>query len=621
MSQKESIDNLLGLSRYDLYYDNTDILNNKIDEIKEFGPITKYVDWKKIVGFLTKGRYNLLNNNKNKNNILKLIDLLDEKINISDTDIEKIYSAVDSYYYSDKVKDNIKQNIRIKIYHRYGIVNYNHLIKLLDINNNDSKLNNSKLNNKLNKFDDAFLKFIKKDNKKNQDYTIISINDFLNIIFNEDINSILINKDKTINNNNIDTFINKFSMIDRLILLYDFRGFDIYIKDNVITDIINIKNMFMMYLDISKYIFDKVINKYISEDNTHNLIKLLFTIYDIVYVFEPKNEINNCGIEYILESYNESNLLIESKEIILSHINEFINKTKTYIPILKAEDYGIIDRIFDNNSNNIKNTCKKILDLYENSRELLTENNIEHFIYLNNYDKFIDLNDDSNKKLLRNMLNKKIYDYAYINTDDILKIGFDEISMRNAIFTNNIELIKLLLDNKYPISEKEFLYIYRYVDIMNQGLSITNILSLFAEYNMYMTKEIFIKFCKNQRFYYEFDFSILKKYTIYKDDDDKIFQELINEIKSDLILDTEIDIKYIQNYIEDLESKNKKIMIEDIFKFCRPELKYLVNKYIQQTDKPDKTDKTDSIEKPKKIIKKIIKKVIVKKKVNSNDNL
>ena len=614
MSQQESINNLLGFNRYDLYYDNIDKLDNTIDEIIEFGSITKYADWKKIIGFLTKGRYDFLN--KNKNIILKLIDLLDDKFNIAEMEIDKIYSSINDYYHhhdnKNKNNNNINTNIRIKIYQRYGIVNTDHLIKLLDINNNE--------NNKLNKFDDAFLKFIKKDNKKKQDYTITSINHFLNIIFNEDINSILINKDKTINNN-IDTFINKFSMIDRLILLYDFRGFDIYIKDNVITDIINIKNMFMMYLDISKYIFDKLINKYISEDNTHNLIKLLFTIYDIVYVFEPKNEINNCGIEYILESYNESNLLIESKEIILSHINEFINKTKTYIPILKAEDYTIIDRNFCNNDNKIKNTCKKILDLYENSRELLTENNIEHFISLNNYDKFIDLNDDSNKKLLRNMLNKKIYDDAYINTDDILKIGFDEISMRNAIFTNNIELIKLLLDNKYPISEKEFLYIYRYVDSMNQGLSITNILSLFAEYNIYMTKEIFIKFCKNQRFYYEFDFSILKKYTIYKDDDDKIFQELINEIKSDLILDTEIDIKYIQNYIEDLESKNKKIMIEDIFKFCTPELKYLVNKYIQQTDKLNNTDNTEIQKEPKKIIKKIIKKVIVKKKVNSNDNL
>ena len=229
MSQQESINNLLGFNRYDLYYDNIDKLDNTIDEIIEFGSITKYADWKKIIGFLTKGRYDFLN--KNKNIILKLIDLLDDKFNIAEMEIDKIYSSINDYYHhhdnKNKNNNNINTNIRIKIYQRYGIVNTDHLIKLLDINNNE--------NNKLNKFDDAFLKFIKKDNKKKQDYTITSINHFLNIIFNEDINSILINKDKTINNN-IDTFINKFSMIDRLILLYDFAYF---MQSSQITKIID----------------------------------------------------------------------------------------------------------------------------------------------------------------------------------------------------------------------------------------------------------------------------------------------------------------------------------------------------------------------------------------------
>ena len=97
MSQQESINNLLGFNRYDLYYDNIDKLDNTIDEIIEFGSITKYADWKKIIGFLTKGRYDFLN--KNKNIILKLIDLLDDKFNIAEMEIDKIYSSINDYYH------------------------------------------------------------------------------------------------------------------------------------------------------------------------------------------------------------------------------------------------------------------------------------------------------------------------------------------------------------------------------------------------------------------------------------------------------------------------------------------------------------------------------------------
>jgi hypothetical protein len=131
-----------------------------------------------------------------------------------------------------------------------------------------------------------------------------------------------------------------------------------------------------------------------------------------------------------------------------------------------------------------------------------------------------------------------------------------------------------------------------------------------------MSKETLIQFCRNQKFHFNFDFKLLKDFTFYKNEDDKTFDIIIDEIKNELELyDSKLYCPYtynVQQYIDYLISTKNKIELNDILKLCPPKIKYIFNKYIEQNN-----TNIVNISKPKKvIIKKIIKKIVKKKETN-----
>jgi hypothetical protein len=310
----------------------------------------------------------------------------------------------------------------------------------------------------------------------------------------------------------------------------------------------------------------------------------------------------------------------------MKELDELFLKVKDdYIKTLDFDSYYFLDSKYERN-NGIK-YVDFILNLYGNSKINLTLENLDKFVDITHYDKFIDISDESNKNILLNMLNKKILDESqYVELEDIQKIGFNEITVRNLILrgSDSNKILDYIFNNKYPLSEKEYLYIYENISTKDYfDLHLEPLLKLFTDFNVYMNEETFIKFCHNQKFYRGFDFKLLKNYTLFKNEDDKIFNDIVEEIKksidktNELLNHSHIVTQDIQKYIDELNSSGKKIELDDIIKFCIPPVRYLFDQYkYQQTpqNQQNQQNQQNETNPPKnvKIVKKIVKKVVKK---------
>jgi hypothetical protein len=292
-----------------------------------------------------------------------------------------------------------------------------------------------------------------------------------------------------------------------------------------------------------------------------------------------------------------------------------------------------------------------MLNIYGDNREFINDKNVDGFIKFKYLTEFIDINNSNNKKILKNIIDNKILSGKTFDHKLLTNIDFDETTMKYAILQKNIRIIKFLLNNKYSATQNDFMYIRTkiagkedkttYRSILET--EIKPILNQFAMYNMYMEKDTFIKFCYNNVFHPKFDLKQLKDYTIYKNENDKEFNQIIDEIKQnklfminyDKTTDNISDIQeYINKYITDKTTKltEKKDIKEHIYFYADLGMRYMLDEIFKRYDIVEKTNSVilngnivdsnsnivDSIEeKPKKIVKKIIKKVVKKKVVES----
>ena len=581
------IEQILAKDKYDIYYNNIidendnddkknpDFLMKKLEKIKKIGPIKKYQIWKKLLSHICSSRYSVLSTEQKYFKIL--LDILDEKFILKKIEYNKFLNNLEYYNLED---NNIKQ-IYVELCKRSGIYDNIHLSKLIRIN----------FNNRIKNFDKYISNYlespsIEQKNKSlyNDEFIIseilmlLSDNDIINSIFNnDDLILKFINKFK--NRKFLDLFYN-------LTEFYDFTSiFKINKKDQDI--------LLLTYLDTSTKIYNMYIdnikkNKDEDDDEYLYVYKQIFKIKNMKYKKEYK--------------------------MINDNLKIFENKLKEKLPYLYSTSYYYIDmqsyyKVIDNTQNKdskkvMKTSNKEVcdfitymLEIYKNSHELINQNNIDNFTSLKYFDKFIDLQNIENKNLIRTIINQKIYDGfgQHINLKLLSEIGFDNITLKNAMYSRDYNILKFLLDNKYNASSNDLLYIYQsFINYNNSKqeipYDIEEILNLYISYNIFMDKDILTQFIKNNDFPINYNFNIFKKFTIYKDIDDKEFNSIIIEIlektkyknENTYMPYTNIDIHDVRSYVDNLTKNNKKLSIGDIYKFANHNVKFLLDIYVNQ---------------------------------------
>ena len=615
---KQIIDNILNKSKIDIYHNNIDseetndlddkniktYIHKKLFELKNVGPITNYKLWKNLIQHICSS-HNIIN--KNNSYAQLLIDILDEKFILQQTEYKKIFSSL--------ILNKKNHDIFIKLCERFGIYNIDHLNVLIFINNT-IQIKNIEI---------YFKNYILSKTIKQNNYCNFYTKDLLYILCNKNIFSQLyINNDINgkIDDKIFEQFIQKLYLTENLYILYNIKFFENFIKDikdNKFNKFnIDVNELKKTYLEISKQIYIKSVD---IINNNEKYIGIYENIYRLKYKIIDKKD-------YYIDI---------SKDLI-----EIETKLKSKLTYLNLEHYKIIDY---NNSihkmiHYISESPKFIeymLQLYNNQCEQLNMDNYIEFAKLINYEKYINLQNPDSKKILYNIFNHRILHNKDLDLKLFVEIGFDENIMKNAMYTTNNFIIKCMLDNKYNAKASDLTNIYRKFTDKNNVLSenVKDILELYASYNIYMDKNILTQFMKNNDFSEKFKYITLKPYTIYKDEKDTEFNKIITEILeitkqqtrnnyvNDDDDDDDDDLLNEIEYLDKLEKNNKQISIDDIFKFAKFNVKFLLNKYIEQNIQIHSQSQqliNDNIEKPKKIIKKIIKKVIVKKSKAKNDN-
>ena len=206
-TQSEIITDLLNTSAYDIYCNYTDVtFGQKLDEIKVYGKIQKYAEWKKLLSHLTKKKYyDVLN--RDNSNLIKFIDLLEDKFTFNQPELKKIYNLICIY---DVQKIGITKQLMIKLMERGTIWNNIHLSFLININEEKP----------INKLDEYIIDYLKKKSVIENEYMrdIEYHYMFFDIIFSDIFrNNILLNKNG-FNDENIKNLLSKLILLSHTYL-------------------------------------------------------------------------------------------------------------------------------------------------------------------------------------------------------------------------------------------------------------------------------------------------------------------------------------------------------------------------------------------------------------------
>jgi len=541
------------------------------------------------------------------------------------------------------------------LYNFYQLNEY--ITKFIERNNNDGKAKPKKTKAKINDNDTDSIKPPKFNNEqmdnliKNMVITYINYSHiFLNTIINniDDINKIDIKNttktkksknydtdddsdDDSDNKNNDDKIKSRISYIDIYNLLYDTKYY-IDLK-------INEKYNWYKYFNIND--FEK--NKEEYENKLKE--KITFLNSDHIAEIDKLNDTKYSEYNYCSSTgptkENEKNDMFYY-ELDSDDDDKYEDEDK---PEEEVQKLYIAKRKFT--------FAKYMLNLYGNNVEHINDDNIDKFIKLIHITDFIDLNtalnNNNNKKFLKNIIDNKILEGKSFDKKLLTKIDFDGFTMKYALLNGNIQVVQFLLNNKYSPTQNDFMYIRTkiygkedkssYYDKFADNLEL--VLKEFAKYNMYMEKDTFIQFCYNNVFHPKFDLNRLKDYTIYKNENDKEFNNIIAKIKqnplymtydnsndnnnTELIISVQKHINKLNKFNNFIETNNIK---ESLYKFADIGMRFMLDELLKDYDFVKKNSNlinnsniinnvNQLEEKPKKIVKKIIKKV-VKKKVQTS---
>ena len=563
-TQEECIQNIMSKKRDWLFKNDGAHLIILLKKIVEHGTIKKYDIWKKLFKYLSSAKYIWDTFHMSLNALKLYINLLDNSLQLKYNEYDKVIC-----YIIQKPKGS-EDVFQTELYNRFGIGNYIHLERLIEINNKEP----------LHNFDKAILNYIYMKNDKDWRCTHMEFDTLLTLFSDKNlIKNIFYDENNIGKKDMFYKFIDKFKLCYHN--TYEFHKFNNFInnKYNLTDDENNfIDELFDNYMLFSyhwfhKYIDDIDIKKtdretlYEGSDTIfydkmcgeEQIISLYNKIYILLY---PTN------IQEVLNSYNYKTLTI--KDIIL----DLEGKLKSKYPFLKESSYKYIKNI-----NKDINFTNHILKLYIDNRAILDDLIIDNFVEIINVEDFIDVT-ENNKSKLKYILNNKILNNVDFDYNKLIEIDFDETTMKYALMNKNIKVIKLLFEHKYSASNTELLWIYSNDTNNDNFTEIKEILDMYITYYVYMTDDVFIKFCKNNNIDEKFNYKLLKKYTINKDDDEK-FNQIVNLCKQKSIK-KDVTIIDIQNHISMLNRSNKCISKDDLYLFADNNMKFLLDEYFNK---------------------------------------
>lgn len=586
-------------------YSIEDIIKD-LDELKQNGGITKIRDFDKLMAYFMKSKSFI----KNIYYIDKSFQYAQIFEKILDMHPENgIYTDEQMLYLCEKTIIS-KKLIETLVYRGYNM-KYDHialyLLGIIDMNMY-SHYNNYTYDFIKDNINYIIKAYIDRKNISLDEYIYMSKYDkiesyilFRPYYFKQALNVEMDNSDK----NFMKDFIIKFKYFDKFydhLICYEQRDIvlqftsnhDWVVRNEFINKYINnpvfinsVKNNLDIYqklvgLDYYDIILDSVFetefnNKYLNINDDHNT-NFICNFYNYFY-FVVDTDIYN-KFEDFFQYYNKKfDNIVERLKKINNKItlNNYLINCRNYKKI--CETYSL-EKLYIENINS--STCNIDIDTFEK-------------MYSGEY------NTELLNKCIKLHFNQKLINFLLKNK----QINFDNQTLRYAIYTQNLDVITHMLDNKYIGSDKDLLY------VIDDGYFSGELCKLYKKYNILISDEVYKEF-RMRRNYISYDSCI-------NGDDEEHMKKLDEQV--------EIERKKIfpfntynnntdYTFYYDMAKRGELTLdiISNIHHVVGADgIKHLVRLYMEF----NQPKMLQNDEKPKKIVKKIVKKVV--KKSNNDE--
>jgi len=343
---------------------------------------------------------------------------------------------------------------------------------------------------------------------------------------------------------------------------------------------------------------NEFLNKYKNSTQLHLYRKLVgLDLYDIILspVFETEfnNKYSNLSDElntyFICNLYNYYSVNVPEKDLfeyydkkfnnIIKRLKKINNKITLNNYLIDSKNYNKICEIY---------TLQKLdIEKINKTQQNISSKTFEE-IYSGDYNT-----------ILLNKCIKLDFDLELIEfLLKIKKINFDNETLRYAIYTKNLNIIRYMLDNKYIGSDKDLLY------CVEGGFFLRDLISLYKEYNILISDEVYKEF-KMRKYMINYESCI-------NGDDTKHMEKLDQEVETERTKIFPFDTYHNNtdySFYYDMAKRGELTLdiISNIHHIVGADgIKHLVRLYMEFNQ--NKILQMD--EKPKKIIKKVVKKVI-----------
>lgn len=586
-------------------YSIEDIIKD-LDELKQNGGIIKIRDFDKLMAYFMKSKSFI----KNIYYIVKSFEYTQIFEKILDMHPENgIYTDEQMLYLCEKTI--ISKKLIETLVNRGYNMKYDHialyLLGIIDMN----------MYSHYNSYSYDFIKeninyiikaYVDRKNISSDEYVDISKYDkiesyilFRPYYFKQALNVEMDHSDK----NFMKDFIVKFKYFDKFydhLICYEQRGIVLQFTSN--HDWV-VRNEF-----INKYMDDPVfINSIINDRDIYQ--KLLgLDYYDIILDSVFETEFNNKYLN-INDDHN-TNFICNFYNYFYSVVDtDIYDKFKDFFEYYNKKFDNIVERLKKINNritlNNYLINCKnykKICETY--SLEKLYIENINSStrnIDINTFEKMYsgEYNTELLNKCIKLHFNEELINFLLKNK----QINFDNKTLRYAIYTQNLNVITHMLDNKYIGSDKDLLY------VVEGGYFSKDLRNLYKKYNILISDEVYKEF-KMRKFDISYDLCI-------NGDDEEHMKKLDEQVEIERKKIFPFDTYHNNTdytFYYDMAKRGELTLdiISNIHHVVGADgIKHLVRLYIEFNQ--PKILQND--EKPKKIVKKIVKKVV--KKSNNDE--
>ncbi len=598
-------------------YTREDIIKD-LDELKQNGGITKIKDFDKLMTYFMKSKsfmkyiYNIPNTFAYAQIFEKILDMHPE--NGIYTDEQMLYLCDKMCISKKLIETSVNRGYNMKYEHLYTYIS-----NIMDINNYHYNDKYDFIKENINYIIKAY---VDKKNISPDEYIDISKYNkisshilFSPIYFKQSLNVEMDESDKKF----MKDFIAKFKYFDKFydhLICYEQRSIVLQFTHNH-----------------DWVVRNEILNKYIDDVEFINSVKNNLNIYqklvgldyydiilDSVFETEFNNEYSNLDEEkntyFVCNFYNYFFCIVsvdvyekfkdffeyynKKFDNIVQRLKKINNKITLNNYLITSEYYNIICKTY---------SLEKLdIEKIDSSQRNITVNSFEQ-IYSGEY------NTELLNKCIKLKFNQELINFLLKNK----QINFDNETLRYAIYTQNLNVITHMLDNKYMGSDKDLLY------VVNGGIFSRDLRNLYKKYNILISDEVYKEF-KMRKFDIKYD-------TCINGDDQEHMKKLEEEVETelkkifpfdtyhnntdytfyyDMVKRGELTLDIISNIHHVVGADGIKHLIRLYLEFTQNKTNNVLKGNITDNIKQNEENTEKVEEKPKKIVKKVVKKVVKK---------